>query len=421
MSTWLYLEPYVYVSIKGKDVLFYNTLDGQALEFWNQPEIVRLAKRLLHYRNLYIVEMSPTDLQNAEWSQCLSKLREHFFGDLYEGAENSEKPVPLLPLYRIMRDISYLKKEWGRSVGENVLGYLQEIRIYLNESCAQTCSFCSYAYRQFSYCQGKSDPQSRNISFQDLRRFLDQIHLLHPVKLQFSGGDLFLYPHLRELVTGLPADRFTPECLVSFRHAIGRLGEMETLGAWVRNWRIGMDFPVSSQSVSEFMASARERGIPVSWEWIVQSESDFHAAQTLIEAMDLNDSRFHPLYNGENREFFEQFVFLSRDQVLSSETSPRELFGKSRINSINFGHLIIRPDGQVYANLNQPPLGRINKHSLAQILFRELNHGRSWLRVRNQVQPCRTCVYEALCPPLSNYEYALNQNDMCHIPAVLIK
>lgn len=88
MSTWLYLEPYVFVSIKGKDILFYNTLDGRALEFWNRPEIARLAKRLLHYHNLYVVEMSPADLQNTEWSQCLSQLREHFMGDLYEGLKN---------------------------------------------------------------------------------------------------------------------------------------------------------------------------------------------------------------------------------------------------------------------------------------------------------------------------------------------
>lgn len=38
-----------------------------------------------------------------------------------------------------------------------------------------------------------------------------------------------------------------------------------------------------------------------------------------------------------------------------------------------------------------------------------------WFRVRNQVQPCRTCVYEVLCPPLSNYEYALHRNNLCHI------
>ncbi len=47
--------------------------------------------------------------------------------------------------------------------------------------------------------------------------------------------------------------------------------------------------------------------------------------------------------------------------------------------------------------------------------YKEMYRGKSWRRIRKKVEPCKKCTFEALCPPLSNYEYALGANNLCHI------
>ena len=44
---------------------------------------------------------------------------------------------------------------------------------------------------------------------------------------------------------------------------------------------------------------------------------------------------------------------------------------------------------------------------------KELVNGSSWKKLRADIAPCSQCVLEKLCPPLSNYEYILKQNNLC--------
>lgn len=81
--------------------------------------------------------------------------------------------------------------------------------------------------------------------------------------------------------------------------------------------------------------------------------------------------------------------------------------------SARLRRLAIRVDGQVYANVNQPLLKRIDEQTPHEILLRELTGGRSWLRTRDQVCLCKDCLNDALCPPLSSHACALGRNDLC--------
>ncbi|MCQ5183205.1 hypothetical protein NE573_24670, partial [Parabacteroides distasonis] len=43
-----------------------------------------------------------------------------------------------------------------------------------------------------------------------------------------------------------------------------------------------------------------------------------------------------------------------------------------------------------------------------EIISKELEEGRSWLRIRNQA-PCNTCFDQWFCPSPSNYEIAIGR------------
>ena len=84
------------------------------------------------------------------------------------------------------------------------------------------------------------------------------------------------------------------------------------------------------------------------------------------------------------------------------------------MNIYDFGKINIMPNGDVYANLNHPILGNIYTDSLYEIVHKEVEEGKSWLRIRNEA-PCNDCVYQWLCPPPSNYEIAIGRSNLCHV------
>jgi pseudo-rSAM protein len=72
------------------------------------------------------------------------------------------------------------------------------------------------------------------------------------------------------------------------------------------------------------------------------------------------------------------------------------------------------PNGDVYANVNHPALGNIDTHSIHEIVQKEVDEGKSWFRIRAQA-PCTDCIYQWLCPPLSDYEIVIGRSNLCHV------
>ena len=54
------------------------------------------------------------------------------------------------------------------------------------------------------------------------------------------------------------------------------------------------------------------------------------------------------------------------------------------------------------------------QHSIHEIVYNEIEKGKSWLRIRNQF-PCDNCVYQWICPSPSNYEIAIGRSNLCHV------
>lgn len=83
------------------------------------------------------------------------------------------------------------------------------------------------------------------------------------------------------------------------------------------------------------------------------------------------------------------------------------------LNTNYFGRLTILPDGSIYSNLNTFSLGSL-EDSLYEIIFKELNEGKSWQNGRHK-EPCTECRFRWLCPPISNYEFVVGQYNLCTI------
>ena len=83
------------------------------------------------------------------------------------------------------------------------------------------------------------------------------------------------------------------------------------------------------------------------------------------------------------------------------------------LNTNNFGKLTIMPDGLVYANVNNKPLGCVEDTPYS-LVHNELIKGQSWLKIRD-MKPCCDYVYQWLCPSPSNYELVIGKSNLCHV------
>ncbi|MBE9468407.1 MAG: hypothetical protein IMY72_08845 [Bacteroidetes bacterium] len=52
---------------------------------------------------------------------------------------------------------------------------------------------------------------------------------------------------------------------------------------------------------------------------------------------------------------------------------------------------------------------------LYDAVYREMNIGKNWFKLRTNTKPCCNCLYNTLCPPISNYEYALGKYNLCNV------
>jgi pseudo-rSAM protein len=151
----------------------------------------------------------------------------------------------------------------------------------------------------------------------------------------------------------------------------------------------------------------------IQYTFLVTTEQEYDIAATDTEQYAAEGNSILPLYTGSNMQFFQDYLFIDEEELLDVTLTKREIFIRQSINITDFGKLVITPNGTVYANLNEEPLGNIDDTPLS-LVYKEFTQGHSWLRVRD-CKPCCDCVYQWLCPSPSNYERVIGKCNFCNI------
>jgi pseudo-rSAM protein len=119
----------------------------------------------------------------------------------------------------------------------------------------------------------------------------------------------------------------------------------------------------------------------------------------------------HHGYNTEVHYWNLSYEFLHMDffktQKHIEDDEPLRL-----LNSNFFGNLTVLPDGDILSNINAPVLGNIATTPLLKLIAAELEHNHAWRKTRNE-HPCNNCLFQYLCPPVSNYETVFKKMNLC--------
>jgi pseudo-rSAM protein len=424
-----YLEPFVYVSVKGRDLLLYNLADGRFLTYYHQPHLVDFILRLKQEKNLYALEVSDHDLRENGLEDFVRDIREHFMGDLADvSLTGRKKPFLLSPLFDVQESVQggvqQSVQEKGKTrarrtftnVSKDSFLALKELTFYIEGSCAGDCAECGTAYKQFPWCTREENNGRMDLA--DIEKILDDTRGCFLETINIIGGDIGRYPQLTELTGLLNSRALQVNYYLHVLHLqnntldtlLGQIGPAATATSTVYLF-INCSQLKNRDRQKYLETLPRER---VNIVFLIQHEHEFAVLEKVIDKLQLTAFSVQPYFNGKNLDFFKDNVFTDHESLSGGDLDVDAIKARQSYNTLNYGKLFFK-NGRVYSNLNAAPLGRLDELSPREAVVRELKEQGNWLRVRRDAAPCKDCLLDAVCPPLSNFEFASGINDSCNI------
>lgn len=425
MSTkkyWFFIEPYVHISIKSNCVLLYNSISGQTLEYSTEPgqgnSIFNLIKKLKDPKNQGVVSLTDKDLEDKNIMQLVMETGQYFIGDIVDAELSQRKPALMPKTPTIGKDVRKLGKKENRSVGEELMGHIVELSLYINNACSHNCASCNTGYRQFLCCtkRGQATKQKNDsLELSKIESLMEELKSGNPMNINILGGDIFQYPQFRDLSLVLNRAPFRKVYYIHYLNIEPNAKKLILLNPCKSSLKIPVTFPLDQEKFKTALELLKKGYLRYELIFIIRNGEDYQLGEQVASSMEIKDYRYQPWFDGENLSFFEQNVFNTKEEILKSRPPLNDIYVNQMLNKLSFGRLVVLPDASIYANVNEPRLGVLGKETLHQTIYKELCKGKSWFRVRKNVEPCKRCTLEAICPPLIDYSYAIGKNNLCHV------
>lgn len=401
---WLYIAPYVYCCIKNKQALLYNTQSGVSLEIKNY-DIILLLQSLHEKKNLGAISCKGETLMKSPYLEFISEFCKKEMGNIVDVSQMPKKPIQMMPVVNLQCDIDDLKKMEDRDTGEDVFQYLLELNIYLNNVCDQDCLYCDKYFRQSLCCQ--TNDHANTICISTLRNVLSQIRYGTVGKLNLLGGDVFKYPYYNDLSSLL----LDFKCQIHIWNHYANYMDNKILNPdFIYN--VIVPFPMIEHLWKRCLSSLKD--LQVRFHFYITQVEEYEEIEEIIEKYEIEKYSIHPVYIETNHDFFKEYVYTNKEDILQTELSFNQIFAHQKMNTNFFGSLTILANGDVYANVNSLVLGNILNDTLMDVVNKEMITNTAWRKIRDAI-PCANCLYQSLCSSPSNYEIIIGKNNLCHV------
>jgi pseudo-rSAM protein len=400
---WLTILPHVYYVQKHGEALVYNTLTGENIHTQN-VEVLHLLEQMHDRKNLGVTGID--EITQHQIDDFIKESVSKNICNIREMVEGEPKPIQLMPILNLQKDIDKLKQEDGRSFGEGVLHYLSDITIHINGACGLHCQDCTKYIHQFFHCSKLFNAE--NIDFELLKQFLQHLAFTLIRRLAITGGNIFLYPHFSELIAFLQKEEIRP--LFGIHYGNVDIHKMKLLRDFPLE--IFVTFPLEDSFAKNMDFLSKEKNVKIIFE--ITSEETYNDAESLISRYTIENYAYKPFYNGNNQTFFKDNIYLNKDDVFSDPISQRMIFAHQKLNTNFFGKIHLFPNGDIKAHPSKDVIGNYEDESIIQILEKEIVMNSAWRIVRNQT-PCNECLYQFLCPSPSDYEWVMSRNNLCNV------
>ena len=402
---WLYIAPYVYCTIKTNHALLYNTRN-EANMVVDDSRILALLQSMHQKENLGAIRIEGEVVKKTFQTDFLSEFCEKEMGEILEIEKFPEKPIQLMPVLNLQRDVEKTQKMAASDLSNNYLSYLSELTIYLCNDCSQNCLFCDNYFKQNLCCKTESYAKNSVIDITLFEKIIAQLQHKNVGKLNLLGGNVFSYPHYGKL----------PDVLKTFRgqiHIWNHYGNFKKKNNTLNYYYdIIVTYPLKEKSLEAYLQSFDQSKLK--FHFYITNEIEYEKTESVISGYKLKNYSIKPVYTGNNSRFFEEYVYTGYEDIFQEKPTFRHIFAHQKLNTHFFGLLTVFSNGDVYANVNAGSLGNISEVSLTEIIDKEMQMNTAWRKTRDSF-PCSECLYQYICPSPSNYETVINRTNLCHL------
>jgi pseudo-rSAM protein len=398
---WFFLEPYVYFIKKSNNVLIYNELNGIYKEFIGilDPILLKVIERFNSIEDENrIIEIDSAELQSKELLSFIASIRYSFSGDILEMGADFKPLVPVQSIH-ITDDVEFMKID-----NEYLLNYeikLSVMEITINTSVNEKgCSVNKHIFKEVCDIKKQCDIYKYiHLLSKQIPEF-NKLRNLHLICYRTS-----LFDQLRGLITSINT---IPVCIhteidVAFQ-AISAFGDSYTYYIYLH------PSEEEFQKLENLIRNIQCRIIPfVS----VECNDDVKKLENLLKYS--LEPNIQPVYTGQNIEFFEENVYLLKEDILSQKLSVYEILVNQILNKNIFGRVYIGEDGSISSLGVEETKFCLSKNHILDFVYEQLKYKNNWFLVRNKLPRCGECIYQDLCPPVSFNEFLLNKFDMCNL------
>ena len=299
---WFTIEPYVFVGLTNTCALLYNTLDGVTIES-DKIEVIELLRETMQEENCGVVLLTNGRYKQKEVNSFIKELREKYMGDIIDVALSKGKPVQVLPFFNFPNKHNIYKKQNFPSL-RNVLEKLSEISLHVDNTTNLT----------------------------KLLPFLYSI----PGKPIFNIiGNIADVTNYRELLSFLNQHPSPKSIIGSYTDVIALQPTFEN----TFHYSISVSLQIDMRQWEQSRQILLNQTLPFEYIFDVTSVEDCQQAEQLVEQFRIEKYQLRPVYTGHNIRFFEENVFLTKEDILSTPMSIKDIFSRQAMNIYDFGKI----------------------------------------------------------------------------------
>jgi len=407
MKKFITIFPFIHINTKNNNTLFYNTLSGNGIVFRENAPISLLAKKL--EENNFACTIEEDQISILDQNNFFNVLLENNIG--YSIDVEKLQSLPFTTQCIDFRD-NQLEKNIKKH--EYLLENIREITFYLNNFTSATSHSKRSKLLHHQFIFPICEEEAKEINLIKVKSILKEVEG-NPIIVNIVGGNILESFNYQDIVNEL--NNNSHNVFYYFHYSDLMNSDNINLLSGISEKAIKVilvDFPFEQSEFMKWNEMIKRDGVKV--EFIVENEEQITEAEQIISKYEIVNYMFRPFYNGENIDFFKENVFVNEEDALAVKESLFDLATKKISNPSFFGKLIFNADGNIYTSFNFPPIGNINNVNIKNMIFNLLEDENSVWRVnKTVVEPCKNCIYNLLCPPISNYEYFIKKFDLCNL------
>jgi pseudo-rSAM protein len=316
------------VEFKKEKALLYDTITGNYIETASES-VISLVSKLYEPKNLGVTLLSKDLQMNPDIQDFVREAFEKQMCDLLDPEKFNAKPVRLIPILNLQKDIDKLKDKEGIEtfIGKDIINYLLETNIYLNDVCDKTCPHCKEYCKQIHCC--KANQTDIELSIVELGNIFRQIRYSPVGRINILGGNILKVGNIPKLQESLmPFNGLFENILHYYLHY-----ENYELNEFIELSKLELivNFPINEILFKEIWSIADKEKTTI--HFIIENEEQYSNAEELIDELNIEKYSINPFFTGENLDFFKDNIFLDKEEIFSEPLQMRKIFRNQKLNN----------------------------------------------------------------------------------------